>query len=176
MTVKTETLNVIFEGGESRNNPQTACDYMLACVGDIELYAECEAAESDENRDKLLAEILCLAGDNEIIFNEIRVNGEAEELAVYAWTFLGRIEARGKSMTEIQEKFSEEEMNAYRYEMNRLEEALKEEQYADAVHKDICNKLKREMKELHHKFENCDPLFFEARFCLGGCSVWVWED
>lgn len=80
MTIKTETLNVIFEGGESRSKPQTACDYMLARVGDIELYAECEAAESDENRDRLLAEILCLADDNEIVFNEIRVNGEIENI------------------------------------------------------------------------------------------------
>lgn len=69
------TLDVIFEGGESRNKPQTACDYMIAHVGDIELYAELPALDEDEcgNYDELLAAIIDQAKENGIEYAEIKV-------------------------------------------------------------------------------------------------------
>lgn len=72
-----DILDIIFEGGESRSNPQTACDYMIARVRDIELYAELPALDEDEcgNYDELLAAIIDQAKENGIEYSEIMVNG-----------------------------------------------------------------------------------------------------
>ena len=42
-----EEIKVRFEGGQSRNG-ETAVDYMIARVGDVELYAEQPAEDDDE--------------------------------------------------------------------------------------------------------------------------------
>ena len=57
---------VVFEGGESRYNPEKAADYMLVKLTDgTELYAEAEPVEGDEwaNFDTLKAEILKQAAE-----------------------------------------------------------------------------------------------------------------
>ena len=58
--------NVLFEGGESRNNPGEAVDYMLVTLTDgTELYAEAEPVEGNEwgTFDALKAEILDQAAE-----------------------------------------------------------------------------------------------------------------
>jgi hypothetical protein len=60
---------VIFEGGESRDNPGEAVDYMLVTLTDgTELYAETEAVEDNDwyNFDGLKAEIIKQAEENGI--------------------------------------------------------------------------------------------------------------
>ena len=57
---------VIFEGGESRNNPEKAVDYMLVNLTDgTELYAEADPVEGNDwaNFDTLKAEILKQAAE-----------------------------------------------------------------------------------------------------------------
>ena len=61
--------NVLFEGGESRNNPGKAVDYMLVTLTDgTELYAEAEPVEGNEwgTFDALKAEILDQAAEHGI--------------------------------------------------------------------------------------------------------------
>lgn len=64
---------VFYGGGESRYNSGVAVDYMLAQIDDVELYAELEAVEDDEdaNYDALKAEITTQAKDAGIDVNEI---------------------------------------------------------------------------------------------------------
>lgn len=69
--LKTE---VIYQGGESRTISGQAVDYMLATVGDTELYAELPAVEDDEtaNYDALKAEILRQADEAGIAASALR--------------------------------------------------------------------------------------------------------
>jgi len=54
-----EKINVEYSGGESRKSADMAVGYMLANVGDIELYAEAPTVDGDEdaNYDDLVQEI-----------------------------------------------------------------------------------------------------------------------
>lgn len=66
--------NVLFEGGESRNNPGKAVDYMLVTLTDgTELYAEADAVEGSDwaNFDDLKAQILEQASQNGIDHNRL---------------------------------------------------------------------------------------------------------
>ena len=70
-----ETINIAFEGGESRMIPGQSVDYMLAEVDGVELYAEAPIVIIDEdegtvdesaNYEGLKADIIEQAKDNGI--------------------------------------------------------------------------------------------------------------
>ena len=70
---------VTFEGGESRQDPEKAVDYMLVNLTDgTELYAEAEAVEGDDwaNFDALKAEILRQAAEKGISADRLYFIGD----------------------------------------------------------------------------------------------------
>lgn len=79
-TIKTTAaktvLAIIFEGGDSRQNPGKAYDYMIARIDGVELYAELPATDDEwENHDELFADIINQAIKHDIDFDEVTVNG-----------------------------------------------------------------------------------------------------
>ena len=127
MTAKIDILDITYGIGVSREFPNTACYCMSAKAGDIELYAEiCD--DWDKKRDYLLSKIIDLTEYHEITFNEIRVNGEIEEIGVWfdiVHHFCSRYfeDARvyAKSMTELKNILDGMQKNADR----KIDEAYK---------------------------------------------------
>lgn len=77
-----DILDIIFEGGESREHPGKACDYMIVRRDHDELYAErlvedrWDVADDFDHYDDLLADIIDQAEEEGMIFDAVKVNGK----------------------------------------------------------------------------------------------------
>ena len=88
-------INVEFNGGESRQNPRVACDYMIAKTeidGEkIELYAEvlidefCEEHDLDYYTDDLEAEDLIYQQLRDEIVEQAKEHGILENALHFIW-------------------------------------------------------------------------------------------
>lgn len=118
MTVKTETLDVIFEGGESLNHPGKAADYMIVRRERDALYAErlvedrFDANDDFDHYDDLLADILGQAEEEGMIFDAVKVNGKAISIratfnvpSVYA-DYFDDADVCADSVSELEEKLN----------------------------------------------------------------------
>lgn len=112
--VKTSNiLDITFEGGESWSNPGQACDYMLAHVEGVTLYAELPAADDEwGNYDELLAEIIEQAEEKGVNFNKVKVNGETIRIkatfyipTAYA-DYFDDADVCADSLSELEEKLN----------------------------------------------------------------------
>lgn len=112
------TLNIIFEGGESRNHPGKACDYMIVRRDHDALYAErlvedrWDANNDFDHYEDLLADILGQAEEKGMTFNEVKVNGETIRIkatfnipSVYA-DYFDDAEVCADSVAELEEKLN----------------------------------------------------------------------
>lgn len=113
---KMNILNIIFEGGESRNHHGKACDYMLARVDGTRIYAErlvddrWNANDEFDHYDELLAEIIDQAEEKGVNFNKVKVNGETISIkatfnipSFYA-DYFDDAEVCADSLSELEEK------------------------------------------------------------------------
>lgn len=111
-----DILDIIFEGGESLNNPGKAADYMIVRRDRDALYAErlvedrFDADDDFDHYDDLLADILGQAEEEGMIFNAVKVNGNTISIratfnvpSVYA-DYFDDAEVCADSVAELEEK------------------------------------------------------------------------
>lgn len=111
-----DILDIIFEGGESLNNPGKAADYMIVRRDRDALYAErlvedrFDADDDFDHYDDLLADILGQAEEEDMNFNAVKVNGKTISIRAsfnvpsdYA-DYFDDAEVCADSVSELEEK------------------------------------------------------------------------